>query len=60
MYQLNGLYTYDAKKFLKIKKTDFSKSIPIKIPFETGLMIDTEFEFQISKLLLESNQTQLK
>jgi len=60
VYQLNGLYTYDAKKFLKIKKTDFSKSIPIKIPFETGLMIDTEFEFQISKLLLESNQIQLK
>jgi CMP-N,N'-diacetyllegionaminic acid synthase len=60
VYQLNGLYTYDTKKFLKIKKTDFSKSIPIEIPLETGLMIDTEFEFQISKLLLESNQTKLR
>ena len=60
VYQLNGLYTYDAKKFLKIKKTDFSKSIPIEIPLETGIMIDTEFEFQISKLLLESNQTKLR
>ena len=60
VYQLNGLYTYDAKKFLKIKKTDFSKSIPIEIPLENGLMIDTEFEFQISKLLIENNKIKLR
>jgi len=60
VYQLNGLYTYDAKKFLEIKKTDFGKSIPIKIPIETGLMIDTEFEFQIAKSLLENKILKLK
>lgn len=60
VYQLNGLYTYNAKEFLKIKRTDFSKSIPIEIPIENGLMIDTEFEFLISKLLLENNKIKLR
>ena len=54
VYQLNGLYVYDTKKFLKIKKTDLSKSIHYEIPIETGLMIDTEFEFEIAKLLIEN------
>ena len=60
VYQLNGLYTYDARKFLKIKKTDYGKSIPLEIPLENGLMIDTEFEFKISKLLLETKSVKLK
>ena len=54
VYQLNGLYAYDAKKFLKLKKTDFSKSIPFEIPMETGIMIDTPFEFEIVRLILEN------
>ena len=54
VYQLNGLYAYDAKKFLKLKKTDFSKSVPYEIPMETGIMIDTPFEFKMVKLLLEN------
>lgn len=53
VFQLNGLYTYDAKKFVKTGITDFSKSIPLEIPMETGLMIDTKFEFEIAKLLIE-------
>jgi len=56
VYQLNGLYAYDAKKFLKFKKTDFSKSIPLEIPMETGIMIDTPFEFEIVKLILENKK----
>ena len=55
VFQLNGLYVYDAKKFLKIKKTDLSKTLPYEIPVETGLMIDTEFEFQVAKLMIENN-----
>lgn len=54
VYQLNGLYAYHAKKFLKSRKTDFSKSIPLEIPMETGLMIDTPFEFEIARLILEN------
>lgn len=54
VYQLNGLYTYDAKKFLKHKFTDFGKCKYIEIPSATGFMIDTEFEFKIAKLLIEN------
>jgi CMP-N-acetylneuraminic acid synthetase len=56
VYQLNGLYTYNAKKFLKSKKTDFSKTIPLEIPIETGLMIDTPFEFEIARLIIENKK----
>lgn len=59
VYQLNGLYAYDAAKFLKIRKTDFSKSIPLEIPMETGLMIDTPFEFEVAKLLIEQKKAKL-
>ena len=59
VYQLNGLYVYDVKKFLKIKKTDLSKSIPLEIPIKSGLMIDTEFEFEIARLLIEKNVNSL-
>ena len=59
VFQLNGLYVYDAKKFLKLKKTDLSKTIPHEIPVETGLMIDTEFEFEIAKLLIEQKKIKL-
>jgi len=59
VFQLNGLYTYDAKKFLRIRKTDLSKTLPYEIPAETGLMIDTEFEFEIAKLLIEQKKIKL-
>ena len=56
VYQMNGLHTYDVKKFLFPKRsirTELSKAIPLEIPIETGLMIDTEFEFEIARLLIE-------
>jgi len=59
VFQLNGLYAYNAKKFLRIQKTDLSKTIPYEIPVETGLMIDTEFEFYLAKLLIEKGKTKL-
>ena len=59
VFQLNGLYVYDTKKFLKIRKTDLSKTIPFEIPVESGLMIDTDFEFEISKLLIEQKKIKL-
>ncbi|MAV94115.1 MAG: acylneuraminate cytidylyltransferase [Euryarchaeota archaeon] len=54
VYQLNGLYVYDTEKFLKMKKTNLSKAIHYEIPIETGLMIDTKFEFEIARLLIEN------
>ena len=59
VYQLNGLYVYDTKKFLKMKNTNLSKAIPYEIPIETGLMIDTKFELEIAKLLIEHNRIKL-
>jgi len=55
VYQLNGLYAYNAKKFLKIKKTEFKYCLPYEIPLYSGLMIDTEFEFFIAKCMIEQN-----
>lgn len=56
VYQMNGLHTYDLEKFLyperKIR-TDIRKALPYVIPIESGLMIDTEFEFQVAKLIIE-------
>ena len=58
VYQMNGLHTYDLQKFLypnrKIR-TEINNAIPFEIPIESGLMIDTEFEFQIAKLFIENN-----
>ena len=59
VFQLNGLYVYDSKKFLRIRKTDLSKTLPYEIPVETGLMIDTEFEFEIAKLLIQQKKVKL-
>ena len=51
VYQLNGLFVIDVKKFLKYKTIIMPKILPYEIPAETGLMIDTEFEFQIADMI---------
>ena len=56
VYQMNGLYVFDAKNFLKKGKSIMQKMIPCEIPIETGLIIDTEFEFNIAKLILENRE----
>ena len=53
VYQLNGLFVYDVKKFLKYKTSILPKSLPYEIPLECGLMIDTELEFQIAEMMLK-------
>lgn len=55
VYQLNGLFTYDAKKFLKYGKQIPPKILPYEIPLESGLMIDTEFEFKLVELIIRNN-----
>lgn len=57
VYQMNGLHTYDVKKFLSPKRkirTELNKALPYLIPIESGLMIDTEFEFKIAQLFIEN------
>jgi CMP-N-acetylneuraminic acid synthetase len=56
VYQLNGLYTIDTKKFLKNGKKIFKQMYPCEIPIENGLMIDTKFEFKIAKLIIENSK----
>jgi N-acylneuraminate cytidylyltransferase/CMP-N,N'-diacetyllegionaminic acid synthase len=53
VYQLNGLFVYYVDKFLKYKTPILPKSLPYEIPFECGLMIDTELEFQIAEMMLK-------
>ena len=51
VYQLNGLFTFYTNQFLKYKKLYMPKIVPYEISPETGLMIDTEFEFQIANMI---------
>ena len=55
VYQLNGLYTYDKNRFLKFATPFPPYGLPYLIPPETGLMIDTELEFQIAELIMKKN-----
>ena len=48
VYQLTGLQTFNVKQFLKYKRIYMPKILPFEVLPETGLMIDTEFEFQIA------------
>ena len=50
VFQLNGLFTYDAKKFLKFRDPIMPKALPFEISAESGLMIDTEIEFKIAEM----------
>ena len=53
VYQFFGLYTFDAKKFLKRGKVIMAKILPYKVPIDTALMIDTELEFKMAKLMFK-------
>ena len=55
VYQLNGLLTFNAKTILdkKIQLSNFPKTVIYEIPIESGVMIDTEFEFEIVKAMFK-------
>lgn len=53
VYQLNGLFTFDVKKFLKFGDPIMNNSLALEISPETGIMIDTEMEFQIAEKMLK-------
>ena len=55
VYQLNGLFAYNVNQFLKYKTPILPKSLPIEIPPEYGLMIDTEIEFRQAEMMLKQN-----
>lgn len=51
VYQLNGLFALYANRLLKYGRFYMPKTLPYEIPPETGLMIDTEYEFQIADMI---------
>ena len=53
VFQLNGLFTYNTKQFLKFKNQYPPKGLPIEIPSETGIMIDTELEFKTVEMMMK-------
>lgn len=53
VYQLNGLFTLYVDKLLKYGRIHMPRILPYEIPPETGLMIDTEFEFQIAEMVAQ-------
>jgi CMP-N,N'-diacetyllegionaminic acid synthase len=54
VYQLNGLFTIDVKKFLKYQTLIMPKILPYQIQPETGWMIDTEFEFKVAEMIFKT------
>lgn len=55
VYQLNGLFTLYADKLLQYQKFYMPKTLPYEISPESGLMIDTEFEFQVAEMMARGN-----
>ena len=55
VYQLTGFQTINVKSFQKFKKIYMPKVLPVEIPQETGLMIDTEFEFNLAECIFKKN-----
>ena len=53
VYQMNGLHVIRKEIILKTKTWYTSKVLPFEIPIETGLMIDTPYEFQIAKQMFK-------
>ena len=54
VYQMNGLYVYNVKKFLEHSKIILPKTLPYEIPSYTGIMIDTELEFRLVELMIKN------
>jgi CMP-N-acetylneuraminic acid synthetase len=59
VFQLTSFQTINVNQFLKYKKIYMPKAIPYEIPIETGLMIDTKFEFELAKCMSKFEEFKL-
>ncbi len=59
VFQLTSFQTINVNQFLKYKKIYMPKTIPYEIPIETGLMIDTKFEFNLAKCISKFKEFKL-
>jgi len=55
VYQLSGLYAINVTSFKKYNKIFMPKILPYEISLESGLMIDTEYEFQIAEEIMKNH-----
>ena len=55
VFQLTGFQTIDVQDFLHYKKIYMPKTLPVELEQETGLMIDTKWEFNIAKCLFKNS-----
>lgn len=55
VYQLSGLYAINIVSFKKYKKIFMPKILPYVIPPETGLMIDTKYEFRLAQAIMKNH-----
>lgn len=53
VYQVNGLFAFNVKRFWKYRKIYMPKRFHYEISPERGFMIDTKFEFQIADLMMK-------
>ena len=52
IFQVNGLYVYDTKKFLKSCQIIPKKTLPFEISPWTAIKIDTDFEFKVVESMI--------
>lgn len=57
VYQLNGVFAMNVHQFMKYGRTYMPKILPYEISPARGLMIDTEFEFQIANSMAKKKIT---
>lgn len=60
VYQLNGFFTFNVNQLLKYQKLVMPRILPYEIIPETGLMIDTEFEFRLAEIILKNKLLKIK
>jgi len=53
VFQVNGLFVYDVKKFIKSKNPLPPSSLPCEYPPEYGIMVDTEIEFLTAEMIMK-------
>jgi len=55
VFQLTGFQTINVYDFKHYGRIYMPKTLPVELKQETGLMIDTKWEFEIAKCFLEKN-----
>ena len=55
VFQLTGFQTFSVTDFLHYRRIYMPKTLPVELEQETGLMIDTQWEFNVAKCLFKNS-----